>query len=59
MSEYDSVNLLLENYKSFGPGLVGFERIASVNVIGGRNNSGKSALIDLIEPESNCAAPVS
>jgi putative ATP-dependent endonuclease of the OLD family len=43
------VGLLFENYKSFGEGLVGFDSIAATNVIIGRNNSGKSALLDLVE----------
>lgn len=41
--------LLFENYKSFGDGLTGFEWLAPTNVIIGRNNSGKSALLDLVE----------
>ena len=41
--------LTFENYKSFGEGLTGFELVAPVNVIIGRNNSGKSALLDVIE----------
>src|SRR5689334_7534081 len=49
MSHYDNVGLYFENYKSFGPGLAGFDQIAPINVIVGRNNSGKSALIDLLE----------
>lgn len=49
MGDFDNHQLLFENYKSFGPGLVGFETVFPVNVIVGRNNSGKSALLDLIE----------
>jgi hypothetical protein len=41
--------LEFENYKSFGEGFTGFEVIAPANVIIGRNNSGKSALLDLVE----------
>jgi putative ATP-dependent endonuclease of OLD family len=48
MSKVDT-GLLFENYKSFGDGLTGFESLAPTNVIIGRNNSGKSALLDLVE----------
>jgi hypothetical protein len=48
MSKVDA-GLLFENYKSFGDGLTGFESLAPTNVIIGRNNSGKSALLDLVE----------
>ncbi len=36
------------NFKCFGPEPQGFEELKLVNVIIGRNNSGKSALLDLI-----------
>jgi len=49
MGDFDNNHLFFECYKSFGPGLVGFESILPTNVIVGRNNSGKSALIDLVE----------
>lgn len=38
----------VENYKCF-KGEAGFDRICRVNLIIGRNNSGKSALLDLIQ----------
>lgn len=44
-----SFGLEFENYKSFGEGLSGFQSITPANIIIGRNNSGKSALLDLIE----------
>jgi hypothetical protein len=49
MAAFDRVSLDFENYKSFGPGRVGFKSIAAINLIIGRNNSGKSALLDLVE----------
>ena len=48
MSAFADIGLSLENYKSFGNGIFGFDRLATVNVIVGRNNSGKSALLDAI-----------
>lgn len=41
--------LKLRNYRCFGDEWQGFERIAPINVIIGRNNSGKSSLLDLVE----------
>lgn len=41
--------LKAKNLKCFGEELQGYERLEKVNVIIGRNNSGKSTLIDLIE----------
>jgi putative ATP-dependent endonuclease of the OLD family len=49
MAAFDGVSLEFENYKSFGPGLTGFNSIAAINLVIGRNNSGKSALLDLVE----------
>lgn len=37
-----------KNYKSFGDTFEGFDNLYRINVIIGRNNSGKSALLDLI-----------
>jgi len=42
-------SLKIKNYKSFGEEEQGFEKIMPINVIIGRNNSGKSALVDAIE----------
>lgn len=40
--------LKVANYKSFGEEHQGFDQILPVNVIIGRNNTGKSALLDLV-----------
>ncbi|WP_336516567.1 ATP-dependent nuclease [Pollutibacter soli] len=39
----------IKNYKCFGSEAQGLERIFPLNIIIGKNNSGKSSLIDLIE----------
>lgn len=39
----------LKNYKSFGPTGVGLKNIKSINVIVGRNNIGKSALLHALD----------
>ena len=43
------VGLKVGGYKAFGEEPQGFDRILPINVIIGRNNSGKSSLIDLVE----------
>ncbi len=43
------VSIKVRNYKCFGDEPGGFDRIAPINVIIGRNNSGKSALVDVLE----------
>ncbi|HWK95349.1 MAG TPA: ATP-binding protein [Pseudolabrys sp.] len=47
--KYPDLNLLFTNYKSFGDTPSGFEKFAETNIIIGRNNSGKSALLDIVE----------
>jgi hypothetical protein len=42
------VSLVIRNFKCFSESAHGFERIKPVNVIIGRNNSGKTTLLDLI-----------
>lgn len=41
--------IVIKNYKCFGSDGAGFEKILPINVIIGKNNSGKSSLIDLIK----------
>jgi putative ATP-dependent endonuclease of OLD family len=41
--------LRIRNYKSFGNEEQGFDGIEPINILVGRNNSGKSALLDLIQ----------
>ncbi len=41
--------ILVQNYKCFGNEPQGFKRILPINIIIGKNNSGKSSLIDLIK----------
>ena len=45
--------LKIANFKSFGPNPQGFDSIQNIHVLVGRNNSGKSALIDLIHAITN------
>ncbi|WP_437286297.1 ATP-dependent nuclease [Sorangium sp. So ce406] len=43
----------ISNYKCFGNEPQGFEQISPINIIIGRNNAGKSSLLDLIELATN------
>ena len=41
--------LKIKNYKCFGENEQGFEQILPINIIVGKNNSGKSTLLELVE----------
>jgi putative ATP-dependent endonuclease of OLD family len=43
------ISLKVRNYKCFGDEAEGFETIRPINIIIGRNNSGKSALLDAVQ----------
>lgn len=43
------ITLKTKNYKCFGEEFQGFESILPINIIVGRNNSGKSSLLDLVK----------
>jgi len=49
MADLSNLEIYVSNYKCIGVGECGFKRICPINIIIGRNNSGKSTLIDLIE----------
>jgi energy-coupling factor transporter ATP-binding protein EcfA2 len=49
MDYFDNFEVKVKNLKCFATPEQGFEKICSINLIIGRNNSGKSSLLNLIE----------
>jgi putative ATP-dependent endonuclease of OLD family len=47
--EFESISLKIKHYKCFGETEQGFDAIKPMNLIIGRNNSGKSTLLELVE----------
>ncbi len=45
----EDISVKINNYKCFGEDPQGFDIIKPINILIGRNNSGKSSLLDLIE----------
>lgn len=48
MPDYRSISVKVKNYKSFGEDPQGFDHILPINLIIGKNNAGKSALLDAV-----------
>lgn len=48
MECFNGCSLFVQNFKCFGAELQGFERVRRLNLIIGRNNTGKSVLLDLV-----------
>ncbi len=48
MTDLEDTSIKIKNYKSFGGTEHGYEEIRPINLIIGRNNTGKSTLLDLV-----------
>ncbi|MCJ7514802.1 MAG: AAA family ATPase [Dehalococcoidia bacterium] len=48
-NKLSNVSLKVKNYKCFGDKPQGFDRILPINIIIGRNNTGKSSLLELVQ----------
>ena len=48
MKRFDSFSVYIRNFKCFGTERQGFQQVRRLNLIIGRNNTGKSALLDLV-----------
>jgi putative ATP-dependent endonuclease of OLD family len=53
MPDLREVAAYVTHYKCFGPGNAGFDTLEPINLIIGRNNSGKSSLLDVLESGIN------
>ena len=49
MTDLEETIIKIRNYKSFGAAEQGYEGIRPINLIIGRNNTGKSTLLDLVD----------
>lgn len=49
MTKFDSLSVRIKNYKCFGEEGQGLDQFLLINLIIGRNNSGKSTLLELIQ----------
>jgi putative ATP-dependent endonuclease of OLD family len=47
--EIENLTVRIRNFKCFGEDDQGFERLLPINLIIGRNNSGKSTLLDILD----------
>ncbi len=48
-NQFENTSLNVKNYKCFGDAPQGFDKICPINIIIGRNNSGKSTLLELVQ----------
>lgn len=49
MSSLENISLKIKNYKCFGETEYGYDKIMPINLIIGRNNTGKSTLLELVD----------